>query len=233
MKTSLPPLPDRFPVDQPQGEYIHVHTPRWQMSIRWIRDVIKPQPDWDVLEIGGYGDFTGMFKSGFGVIPAYFPGDIRDPELWVDCIPESSIDLVLFMEVIEHLPDWEPDQELGFGKTGMVNALRGIHRSLKPGGYLFLTTPNSNSIFHLIHWINFAPVFCWEPHIRELSFKEAQDIVKFIGFDIVLARTEEPYTHCRDASINTRIRELKAKIGYLNASNEHRGDCTVIIARKK
>src|ERR1700723_4547627 len=42
---------------------------------------------------------------------------------------DSSFDLVISCETIEHLPDVE-------------SAIRGMHRVTRPGGKLFLTTPN-------------------------------------------------------------------------------------------
>jgi SAM-dependent methyltransferase len=48
-------------------------------------------------------------------------------------IPDQSADVVVFQEVIEHLPN-------------QLHALQEIHRILKDGGELFLTTPSKSSL---------------------------------------------------------------------------------------
>jgi len=48
-------------------------------------------------------------------------------------IPDQSVDVVVFQEVIEHIPN-------------QLHALFEIHRILKPGGELFLTTPSKSSL---------------------------------------------------------------------------------------
>ena len=45
-------------------------------------------------------------------------------------VPDGSFDIVILSEVLEHL------------RISPMTALREIHRILKPGGYLILTTPN-------------------------------------------------------------------------------------------
>ena len=55
--------------------------------------------------------------------------DIRD----ASALPTASADLIVLQEVIEHLPD-------------QLGALREMARTLRPGGEVFLTTPNRSSL---------------------------------------------------------------------------------------
>jgi ubiquinone/menaquinone biosynthesis C-methylase UbiE len=61
--------------------------------------------------------------------------------------PDASFDKVLCSEVIEHIPD-------------APQALREMHRVLKPGGTLVLSTPNKGS------WYGFERYWLWEKLLR-------------------------------------------------------------------
>lgn len=61
--------------------------------------------------------------------------------------PDASFDKVLCSEVIEHIPD-------------APRALREMHRILKPGGSLVLSTPNRGS------WYGFERYWFWERGLR-------------------------------------------------------------------
>jgi len=45
-------------------------------------------------------------------------------------VVQANFDLVLFMDVVEHIPDWKA-------------ALRGLFRYVKPGGYLYIQAPSN------------------------------------------------------------------------------------------
>ncbi|MDN4572013.1 hypothetical protein DBB29_00760 [Pandoraea cepalis] len=57
-------------------------------------------------------------------------------------IESESVDVVILQEVIEHLPNH-------------LSALQEIHRILKPGGELFLTTPNRSSLASKLAYLCF------------------------------------------------------------------------------
>src|SRR5258708_9819274 len=60
------------------------------------------------------------------------------------CLPAGTFDFVLCSEVLEHIPD-----------TSRV--LAGIHRLLKPGGSLLLSTPQRHSLMEFACKIAFLP----------------------------------------------------------------------------
>jgi len=70
--------------------------------------------------------------------------------------PDNNFDQVIFLETIEHV-----ENPVGF--------LREIHRILKPGGSLIISTPNSLAIFRTIKNILFS-----NPKKREALFKEIE-----------------------------------------------------------
>ena len=104
--------------------------------------------------------------------------DITDTKL-----PEASFDLILCTEVIEHIAD-------------STSAIAGMHRVLKPGGILILSTPQRWSPLELIAKIAFMPgiidlvrLIYKEPiletgHINLMTSEQVVRQLKSVGFHI-------------------------------------------------
>jgi 2-polyprenyl-3-methyl-5-hydroxy-6-metoxy-1,4-benzoquinol methylase len=97
--------------------------------------------------------------------------------------PDASFDVVLFLAVIEHLPE-SPDR-----------VLREIRRVLKPNGHLVLTTPNvcclANRLkmlggqtihFPLRMWYGVHP---FTGHYREYTIAEVKEMLRLSGFKLL------------------------------------------------
>lgn len=105
-----------------------------------------PAPGARALDISaGDGLSTGILtKRGWNVIaterrttrPGWVAADLNDDLPFRD----SEFDLVLMLEVIEHLPD-------------IPHALGEVARVLKPGGTAILTTPNRLNVASRIHYL--------------------------------------------------------------------------------
>jgi 2-polyprenyl-3-methyl-5-hydroxy-6-metoxy-1,4-benzoquinol methylase len=96
--------------------------------------------------------------------------------------PAESFDSVMFTEVLEHIAITDPRR-----------ILAELRRVLKPGGYLFLTTPNVANLANVIALARGQNIF-WAPeifygstdrHNREYTPDEALAIVSAAGFRIV------------------------------------------------
>jgi SAM-dependent methyltransferase len=91
----------------------------------------------------------------------------------------DAFDVVLFCEILEHL------------LMDPVAVLRQIHRVLKPGGILALTTPNVARLDNVLAVINggnvYGPYSGYGPygrHNREYNRHELHRLLDFVGFDV-------------------------------------------------
>ena len=105
----------------------------------------------------------------------------------------STFDLVLCMEVIEHLV---------YSPTHMLVE---SHRVLKDGGMLFLSTPNAVDLRKtFLHLLNRPPGFPYSGygvygrHNREFILRELQELVTACGYSIARAWLENIYARKKD-----------------------------------
>ncbi|MEM5882587.1 MAG: methyltransferase domain-containing protein [Candidatus Aenigmatarchaeota archaeon] len=86
--------------------------------------------------------------------------------------PSQFADIVLSLEVIEHLKD-QPEKSfedlVNFNFSGVKSYINECARILKPDGLLFLTTPNPCSFKALDNIINYKEPLIYNLHIREYS----------------------------------------------------------------
>jgi SAM-dependent methyltransferase len=93
--------------------------------------------------------------------------------------PDESFDVLLFCEMIEHM------------LMDPMATLRQIHRVLKPGGVMLLTTPNVariENVVRLTHGLNmYDPYSGFGPygrHNREFTRHELHRLMEFAGFEV-------------------------------------------------
>ena len=176
-------------------------TRRWLHRSRraYIEEAIEAAgPGQSALEVGpGSGVYLPALQRSFDEVTA---ADIerahldhlipRFPSIHFigDDITRSSLDaerfdLVLCSEVVEHVPD-------------SLAALRGIHRVMKPGGTLILSTPQRYSplelaskvaflpgALHVVRWIYREPILK-QGHINLMTRRTVRNQLKRAGFRI-------------------------------------------------
>eukprot|EP00929_Paragymnodinium_shiwhaense_P107383 TRINITY_DN73475_c0_g1_i1.p1 TRINITY_DN73475_c0_g1~~TRINITY_DN73475_c0_g1_i1.p1 ORF type:complete len:335 (-),score=20.76 TRINITY_DN73475_c0_g1_i1:157-1161(-) len=156
-----------------------------------------------VLELGGGGGkdsisygkddsplFGRCLREALGgpqqVILDTYARDLRRPFVGVQ---EATYDLVICLEVIEHVHDlWPADQgdlesfpDL-FLYTGMRTMLGEVRRVLKPGaGRLLLTTPNAGSLHVFGRLIKHQAPWWFAGHQRELSVSDLGNLLLQCG----------------------------------------------------
>lgn len=99
---------------------------------------------------------------------------------------DGTFDLVLFCEMIEHM------------LMDPLATLRQIHRILRPGGVLILTTPNVarlENVLRLLHGANlYDPYSGYGPygrHNREFTRHELHRLLEFAGFEVETSMTAD------------------------------------------
>lgn len=155
------------------------------------------------LEIGGYPFFLtlALKQKGFRITTVDKPTDISNKlssSLGLEVVgcdiekdklpfPDNSFDVILLNEVFEHL------------RIDLIFTMNEVHRVLKPGGQLWLSTPNLKSLKGIInfHFKSEAWSVVGEGlyaqykslheqgfmgHVREYTSKEVTGFLSHIGF---------------------------------------------------
>jgi 2-polyprenyl-3-methyl-5-hydroxy-6-metoxy-1,4-benzoquinol methylase len=217
-------------------------TRRWLHTVRrdWIEDRLRALSRTAgarrALEVGpGSGVYLPVLSDLFQEVVAtdvdpqylaHLPEDIKgrsNLRLVEDDITETglaagSFDLILCSEVIEHV-------------TRVSRALRSMHRLLKPGGVLLLSTPQRYSPLEVLGRIAYRPPLVGllrriygEPildphHISLLSEREARDHLQASGFRILEAHKSGVYVPLlAELGGQTALRVEQALESYLRGS---------------
>jgi SAM-dependent methyltransferase len=169
--------------------YSEIHSLRYDLTF----DFIEPHlfKGFRILELGEEGEFTNRLR-GLGYSVDSYSQDLRYP---FD-IDSNSYDLVLCMEVIEHIKDRNSESisELSeFNYSGVVNLLDEVRRVLVPDGLLLLTTPNVCSVINAYRLkSDYYPMF-YEYHEREYSSTKLSALLKL--YEIVSSQNVDCWRH--------------------------------------
>lgn len=184
-------------------EYLKYHHQRLALDYEWLTQNVSSHSK--ILEIGGFPFFlsSALVRSGMSLevidlmsdLAAHVvdnkgivvtPCDIEREPLPYD---DGTFDEIVFNEVFEHL------------RINPIRTLREVFRVLRPGGRLWLSTPNMGSLKGIANLIlkneawsvvgsgvfeQYAHIEThgWMGHVREYTSKEVSQFLKRIGFDI-------------------------------------------------
>lgn len=143
-----------------QGNYYHKQRARYRNSLKAICELDLPRPA-SVLEIGG-GQIAVLMQAMFndrGIVADVnesYKDSIIEAGLAFRCCDllhddlddRNAFDLVVLCEVVEHLP------------VPPHRVLERVRRWIKPGGYLFITTPNLYRLRNVVRLATGGPLFC-------------------------------------------------------------------------
>ncbi|MCW2284512.1 SAM-dependent methyltransferase [Rhodoblastus acidophilus] len=176
----------------------------------------NPESRRDVT-IGVNGKCYTVEEYGFNV----------EKDIWP--LPEESYDVVIACEVVEHLA-MDP-----------MALFAGANRILKPGGYLFISTPNSASIQNFLKLGRLQPAGIaqhfrrpfgierlYERHNREYTPFTLGEMMSAAGFEITLMATDSSYP-VNDYGFS---QEDIGKIIQIIGAPELRCDTANVIGRK-
>jgi SAM-dependent methyltransferase len=138
----------------------------------------------EITQTVGYRDREGASQS-FEI-----RADLFDLETERFPYDDGSFDVVLFCEIIEHLI------------ADPMHALSEIHRVLRPGGLMVITTPNVARLDNVLRLIDgenvFDPYSFYGPHgrhNREYTRHELVHLLRFAGFDDETSFTADANPH--------------------------------------
>ena len=166
--------------------------PNYRMELANEPDRFKEDGGHARLIHRGEGIDLSFEYKGFNLETDHFPYE------------DGRFDIVLYCEIIEHLTH-DP-----------THSLYEIHRVLKPGGCMLITTPNAFSYAHYIKFLsgtNFYPPYSgygpYARHHREFSTKELRLLLKECNFDIEeLITAYDPAYHDGKSRLDVAVRRL-------------------------
>ncbi len=220
--------------------YEPVHNYRYEVSYAhiepWLNETTK------VLELGGNNEyldnnpipnsspFAKLLTTANGCqvdSPADFDLRYKFP------IKDNLYDLVTCMEVLEHIKDQDSKDIKSaavFNFDGILNLLRESYRVTKPGGWMFISTPNVCSLRNLHRLVHSAHPYFWQPHNRELASEDVARLSKAAGWEVADLQTPTVWNH---HGLNAATQKmLLGHIVDMGGSRELRGDCIFAKLRK-
>lgn len=193
--------------------------PRFAISLG-LMDKYYGDKEFNVLELGGEGVSTKFLRAKFPKwkIQSYSK-DLRQKG-WD--LEDKSFDLIVNMEVVEHLTDiYEEDYEwnASFTYSGLINCLRESKRILKNTGRMLLTTPNVCSYINLYKMIVGDIPHQYPPHVREYSYGELVAIIERVKMSVVNYECIETMCVCWDFSyISDFIKQSNESLEHRNST---------------
>lgn len=212
-----------------RNPFVTIHCQRYVHSMLFAEAELKQAKV--ILEVGAPGAFTEGLRSMLpDLVIENSTADLRT--VFTD--KRDYYDLILNMEVIEHMKDLDVPEDWfhrdAYVGDGLKNFVNTCYQCLKPGGKMFLTTPNLSSIGTLWRVMNCGNPFSYELHIRELSVSDLWKALTDAGFKI------DRYTTMRCYEQNQVPPEKEARIlGFLrelNLPTDNRDEVQFVLASK-
>ncbi|MCX6793831.1 MAG: methyltransferase domain-containing protein [Candidatus Gottesmanbacteria bacterium] len=174
-------------------EYFLIHEARYKKILREIRGLGELQgKKLKILDVGCFPYHLGaaLEKLGhevWGISSTHEPiknKKVAILNIEIDSFPykDTTFDLVLCSEVLEHLP------------RSPMPALKEMYRVAKPSGHVLITTPNINGSIHLILRIfGRAPLSeneenVYHRHNHEYTLGELSGVVTNAGWKVTRAK---------------------------------------------
>jgi SAM-dependent methyltransferase len=206
---------------------------RIYLSLKWLEEALESYGNPEIstnlqaLEMGGVTIVTDLLMKRF---PQYGWQNTHFDIRYAWDIPSESVDVIVSMEVLEHLSDLPDGINNGFYSTGMKAALRESYRVLKPGGILFLTTPNGASAFNLLKSLAGAPAWFYPLHVREYTLEELHSALAETGLKVQRSQAVQCLTVDHQIDYTSVFQAMLQSPARINL--EQRGDDLFVVAIK-
>jgi len=200
------------------------HERRFALTLEWLEPLLIQ--DAAVFDFG-----ADMERNVFDVaLRRLFPqiqlrntssNDLRLPLPIVPAIADG----VLVMEVLEHMKDRPTDPVDTLCYTGVRTVLQEALRLLKPGGWMFLSTPNASQYGTAWRLVRGGSTSWCEAHQHEFGWHELLWWVTNTGFVIERAEAVNVW---EELECPQELRDVMDRL----CPDMPRGHCSFILARK-
>lgn len=201
------------------------HRYRLYLTVRWLQELpLRRDSLLQAAELGGVSIVSDLLRQEF---PAWewrnTQGDLRQRLEFED----SSLDLLVATEVLEHLADLPQGFNDSFEGSGVRALLCECRRVLKPGGMLFITTPNAASVIHVQMALLGKPPWFYQLHVREYTAEQLVGLVQEAGFEVLRCEA----VHCLTVDMPFDHRRVLQALDIFGYPLEGRGDDLFLAAR--
>jgi hypothetical protein len=213
-----------------KSPYHDSHRRRYFQTLSVIESYLKP--NMNILDAGGGGDMMQTFLSWYeeSIVVENLGGDFRED---FKNLNREKYDLILSLEVVEHLSDRIEVSKFDNASTyftGIHSFYINCFSLLKDDGIMITTTPNVDGWSGLTRLLLFESAYMWHLHTHEYGLKELQNIVVSAGFSIVSSTTANYYWSRGNIAAMNEVKNLLTT-KYPNLAKD-RGDCQVVVAKR-
>lgn len=223
--------------------YLSAHWNRYKRTLNFVMSDVSPNAKLDILDVGSHWLHNAFLYAARGhrlicsdapdlmgnraVLAAaeYMKIKLRPMRRMemgdsMQDLPENSIDILLFCEIIEHMA-FNP---IPFWKQ--------VYRVLRPGGRIIVTTPNSmyhrsitKRLMNVVTGVGFGPTIkeimengTYGHHWKEFSIGELREYFKLLSADFDLSRHEFVM---HDFDVNAPLGALESNIAAVTDVRAH------------
>jgi len=151
------------------NSYYETHKRRYGHTLDIIKEYDLLKNGDSVLSLGPCGFFKDILFGEFKVSIEETECDLR-----YDIPLYKKYDLILCLEVIEHIKDKESNDINSlstFTGSGIKSLIRESSRLINSNGAFLMSTPNIHCYKNIFNWINGDDLYTYALHPRELSEK--------------------------------------------------------------
>jgi len=207
-----------------KADYFRIHRRRFLQTWDFL-DALELPKSGIGLEVGGISPLGAYLRDNNGWSVESTTTDLRQ-KLDLD---GNRFDLAICTETIEHIKDVDTDiiPELAmFNYSGILMMLSELHRVLKTGGNLLITTPNANSYVTLHKWLGGELLLLDPQHVREFSVADLKRVTNKSGFHLNVLKTINSW----EDQIGGHVKELRALLEQLPQAGLIQRDDNIIAA---